>query len=67
MPKPFISTKLYVMDFYFTVSWRQHENVNNPPLLKKPWPDVVKHLMIDFDWPVRNRREDSQLPPDLYY
>ena len=22
------------------------------PLVKKRWPDVVKHLMIDFDWPV---------------
>ena len=33
----------------------------------KRWPDVVKHLMIDFDWPVRNRRENSQLPLDLNF
>ena len=39
----------------------------NFPLLKKRWPDVVKHLMIDFDWPVRNRRENSQLPLDLNF
>ena len=23
-------------------------------LLKKRWPDVVKHLKIDYDWSVRN-------------
>ena len=36
------------------------------PLLKKRWPDVVKYLMIDFDWPVRNRRENA-LPLDLNF
>ena len=34
--------------------------------LKKRWLDVVKHLKIDlqtdFDWSVRNRRENSLLP-----
>ena len=37
------------------------------PLLKKRWPDVVKHLMIDFDWFVRNRGENSQHPLDLNF
>ena len=30
-------------------------------------PDVVKHFKIDFDWSVRNRREDPLLPLHLNF
>ena len=48
---------------YIQIPFRSHGYSS----LKKRWPDVVKHLMIDFDWPVRNRRENSQLPLDLNF